>query len=172
MIDEHDLARFVYDVPGFPTPSVLFRDITPLLADAAAFGRAVDALAGFAPENTDAIAGMESRGFIFGSAVATRLRLPFVPIRKPGTLPRKTVSAAYKLEYGESAAHVHADSLASGQAVFLIDDLIATGGTLSACARVLEQLGAKVAMAACLIELADLGGRDFFARPLQTVLQY
>lgn len=172
MDDKHDLARFVRDVPDFPKPGILFRDITPLLADADAFARAIEALAEVAPPDTDAVAGMEARGFVFGAAVASRLHLPFIPLRKPGKLPCKTVSASYQLEYGEDGVHAHADALAAGAKVLLVDDLIATGGTLRACAEVLEQLGAAAVMAACLVELADLGGRERYARPLHTVLQY
>ena len=180
MNDRHDLARFVREVPDFPKPGILFRDITPLLADARAFARATEALAGFAPAGVDAVAGMEARGFIFGVAVAARLSLPFIPIRKAGKLPLETVSASYRLEYGESSAQAHADALARctkvgtkvGAKVLLADDLIATGGTLRACAEVIEQLGAEAVMAACLIELKGLGGREQYARPLTTVLQY
>lgn len=166
------LSAFIRAVPDFPKPGIVFRDITPLLADAAAFGRAVSALSAFAPPDADIVAGAEARGFIFGAAVARELRLPFAPFRKPGKLPRKTASASYQLEYGEDSIHAHADVFSAGMRVFLVDDLIATGGTLRACAEVAENLGATVSAAACLIELPALGGRAHFARPLHSVLQY
>ncbi|MGI9297856.1 MAG: adenine phosphoribosyltransferase [Gammaproteobacteria bacterium] len=172
MNDGGDLAAFVRAVPDFPKPGIVFRDITPLLADAAAFGRAASTLANFAPPDADVVAGMEARGFIFGAAVARELALPFAPLRKPGKLPRKTASASYRLEYGEDSVHIHTDAFAAGARVFLVDDLIATGGTLRACAEVIETLGARVAAAACLIELPSLGGRAHYARPLHSVLRY
>lgn len=166
-----DLAAFVRAVPDFPKPGIVFRDITPLLADAAAFARATAALAA-AGETADIVAGAEARGFIFGAAVARELNLPFAPLRKPGKLPRKTESASYQLEYGEDSIHAHADAFPAGARVLLIDDLVATGGTLRACAEVAEKLGAAQITAACLIELVSLGGRAHFARPLHSVLQY
>ena len=166
-----DLAAFVRAVPDFPKAGIVFRDITPLLANAAAFARAVSALAA-ATKNADIIAGVEARGFIFGAAVARELNLPFAPLRKPGKLPCPTASAAYKLEYGEDEIHAHADAFPAGARVFLVDDLIATGGTLRAAAEVVEKLGASIDSAACLIEIASLGGREHYGRPLHSVLQY
>lgn len=167
-----ELDSRICAVPDFPKPGILFRDITPLLADATMFGRAAETLAGFAPPKTDAVAAVESRGFIFGAAVARMLELPFIPARKPGKLPRKTASARYVLEYGEGELHAHADAVLPGARVFLVDDLIATGGTLRAAAEIIEKLGATVPAAACLIELESLQGRKHYARPLKTVLQY
>lgn len=173
MKEYEDLAKFVRAVPDFPKPGIVFRDITPLLADADAFGRAVCALAAAADGvGATAVAGMEARGFIFGGAVARALHLPFIPLRKPGKLPRTTVSASYQLEYGEDAIHAHTDALSAGAKVLLVDDLIATGGTLSACAEVVEKLGGECVAAACLIELPALGGREKYARPLHSILQY
>ncbi|MBE8158012.1 MAG: adenine phosphoribosyltransferase [Betaproteobacteria bacterium] len=166
------LDSYIYAVSDFPQPGILFRDITPLLADAKMFGLAAETLAGFAPAKTDAVAAVEARGFIFGAAAARILNLPFIPVRKPGKLPRKTVSARYLLEYGEDVLHAHADCAAPGARIFLVDDLIATGGTLCAAAEIMESLGAAVVQTACLIELAALGGRKNYNRPLRAVLRY
>ncbi|MGI9305671.1 MAG: adenine phosphoribosyltransferase [Gammaproteobacteria bacterium] len=167
-----EMDSYIRAVPDFPKPGILFRDITPLLANAKMFGRAADALAAFAPPQTDAVAAVEARGFIFGAAVARKLNAPFAPVRKPGKLPRETKSARYSLEYGEGELHAHADAVRPGARILLVDDLIATGGTLCAAAEIMEKLGAKVIMAACLIELHELGGRKQYNRPLQSVLQY
>lgn len=172
MNDSHQLAAFIRAVPDFPAPGVMFRDITPLLADAAAFARAVSALATLAPPEIEIVAGVEARGFIFGAAVARALDLPFAPLRKPGKLPRPTASASYQLEYGEDSVHAHTDAFVAGAQVLVVDDLIATGGTLRACAEVIETLGAYATAAACLIELPALGGRAHYARPLHSILQY
>ena len=172
MNDKIDLASFVRAVPDFPKPGIVFRDITPLLANADAFAAATAALAAFAPPDADIVAGAEARGFIFGAAVARELHLPFAPMRKAGKLPRKTLSASYALEYGEDSIHAHADAFAKGAKVFLVDDLIATGGTLCACAEIAEMQNAIPIAAACLIELPALGGRKNYARPLHSVLQY
>lgn len=167
-----ELDSYIRAVPDFPSPGILFRDITPLLADAKMFGRAVETLAGFAPPQTDAVAAVEARGFVFGAAVAQILHLPLVLVRKPDKLPRQTISAKYHLEYGDDFLHAHTDAVSAGMQIFLIDDLIATGGTLSAASEIMEKLGAVVAQAACLIELDALEGRKHYNRPLQTIVHY
>jgi adenine phosphoribosyltransferase len=155
-----DLKRYIRDVPDFPAPGVLFRDITPLLEVSAAFAHAVDLIAGRVDElRADAVAGIEARGFLFAAPVALRLGLPFVPIRKPGKLPAARMSVEYSLEYGDSQLDIHADALARGERVVIIDDLLATGGTALAAAKLVEMLGAEVAGIVFLIELEALGGR-------------
>lgn len=154
------LRACVRDVPDFPRPGVLFKDITPLLADAGAFRAGVDALA--APWRAavpDAICGIEARGFIFGAAVARVLGTGFVPLRKAGKLPAATLGIEFKLEYGEARLEVHADAFRRGARVVLVDDVLATGGTLLAALQLLRQAGATVAGAAVVVELDALGGR-------------
>lgn len=156
-----DLETLIRNVPDFPVPGVLFRDITPLLQVPAAFNEVLDGLQAYAePKQVDAIAGIESRGFILAAPLASRLALPFVPVRKPGKLPAARMSIEYALEYGQGQLDMHADALRPGQRVLLIDDLIATGGTAEASAKLVEMLGAEVAGFAFLIELAALGGRS------------
>ena len=155
-----ELKAFIRDVLDFPQPGVLFRDITPLLLDPAAYRYAVDELtrriAGLAP---DAIVGIESRGFLFGAPVAYHLGVPFAPVRKAGKLPSERMSVEYALEYGEAQLDIHADALRRGQRAVIVDDLLATGGTAAAAARLIELLGATVCGMAFVVELAFLGGR-------------
>jgi adenine phosphoribosyltransferase len=159
-----DLRRFIRDVPDFPTPGILFRDITPLLASPAAFGAAVEAMAGpFRGGAAVKVVGIEARGFMFGAAVARELGLGFVPARKPGKLPFETVSAEYILEYGVDVLEMHADALRDGARVLLHDDLLATGGTARALCELVEGEGAVVAGCAFLVELSFLGGRERLA---------
>jgi len=156
-----DLKSLIRDVPDFPQPGVLFRDITPLLQDAAALRYVIDTLAHeAASRNPDAIVGIESRGFVFGAPVAYKLGVPFVPIRKAGKLPAERMSVEYALEYGSSQLDIHADALRRGQTAVIVDDLLATGGTAAAAAKLVELLGARVASIAFLIELAFLNGRQ------------
>jgi adenine phosphoribosyltransferase len=156
-----DLKSLIRDVPDFPQPGVLFRDITPLLQNTEALRYTIDELAALAGAyRPDAIVGIESRGFVFGAPVAYKLGLPFVPVRKAGKLPSTRMSVEYALEYGESQLDIHADGLARGQRAVIVDDLLATGGTAAASAKLVELLGARVAAFAFLIELAFLGGRD------------
>lgn len=156
-----DLKPYIRDIPDFPVTGVLYRDITPLLRDPAAFGYAIDLVAGRIGQiSVDAIVGVESRGFLFGSAAAARLRLPFVPVRKPGKLPAARMSVEYSLEYGNSQLDIHADALTSGQRAVIVDDLLATGGTAHAASKLVELLGARVAGIVFLIELLPLGGRE------------
>jgi adenine phosphoribosyltransferase len=155
-----DLKTRIRDVPDFPQPGILFRDITPLLGDSEAFQSALDQLAEIAAAHApDAIVGIESRGFLFGGPLADRMGLPFVPIRKPGKLPAAHMSVEYSLEYGENQLDIHADALASGQGVFIVDDLLATGGTAAAAAKLVELIGGRVAGFGFVIELVSLGGR-------------
>jgi adenine phosphoribosyltransferase len=156
-----DLRGYVRDIPDFPKPGILFRDLTPLMGDGAALREAVARLAERAAElRPEAIAAIESRGFIFGAAVAVALGLPFVPLRKPGKLPFKTRSHRYDLEYGSDGIEIHEDALDHGARVVMLDDLLATGGTAGAAIRLARELGAEVVGALFVIELAALGGRE------------
>jgi adenine phosphoribosyltransferase len=155
-----DLRAYIRDVPDFPQPGILFRDVTPLLKDAAAFNAALDSMQDYvASRGADAIVGIESRGFLFGTPLAARLGLPFVPIRKPGKLPAAHMSIEYALEYGEGQLDIHSDALSPGDSVVIVDDLLATGGTAVGAAKLVELLGARVAGMAFLIELKGLEGR-------------
>ena len=169
-----DLKKFVRDVPDYPKPGILFRDITPLLADANALEAATDALVGlFEGENIDVIAAAEARGFIFAAPLALRLGVGFVPIRKPGKLPYDSHTYSYDLEYGSDELHLHVDAVEKGQRVLLVDDLLATGGTMEACCRLLEKTGAEVVGCAFLIHLLDLGGeRRLEPHRCRSVLNY
>jgi adenine phosphoribosyltransferase len=153
------LAAAIRTVPDFPRPGIHFRDITTLLADGAAFRAAVDAIAAsHGDQAIDVVVGIESRGFVIGAPVAYVLGASFAPIRKQGRLPAETISAAYALEYGEAVLEIHADAIARGRRVLIVDDLLATGGTAVAAIHLVEALGGVVAGIAFLIELADLGG--------------
>ena len=155
-----DLKDYIRDVPDFPQAGILFRDITPLLQDAAAFAHALDLITEHVRTlRADAVAGIESRGFLFGAPVAARLGLPFVPIRKPGKLPAAHMSVEYSLEYGNNQLDIHSDALERGQRAAIIDDLLATGGTAKAAAKLVELVGGEVAGIVFLIELAALRGR-------------
>lgn len=155
-----DLKALIRDVPDFPQPGILFRDITPLLANPDGLKFTLDALTTLAREAEPAsIVGIESRGFIFGVPIADRLRLPFIPVRKPGKLPAARMSVEYSLEYGESRLDIHEDALAAGSRAFIVDDLLATGGTALAAAKLVELLGATVAGFGFVIELEALAGR-------------
>ena len=155
------LKSLIRDVPDFPTPGILFRDITPLMADPAGLALSVELMATpFRSSDIDIVVGAESRGFIFGTAVARALNTGFVPIRKPGRLPSDTISQEYSLEYGTGTLQVHADSIGASQRVLIVDDLIATGGTLVACRDLITRLGGEVAGISVLVELEDLQGRQ------------
>jgi len=155
-----DLRRFVRDIPDFPKPGIVFKDITPLLLDTGALNATVEALAAIArPLKVDFVVAAEARGFILGGALARELGAGFVPARKPGKLPHDTVSAEYVLEYGVDALEVHADALAGGARVLIHDDLLATGGTAGALCELVEGLGGEVAACMFVIELSFLGGR-------------
>ena len=169
-----ELKRHVVDVPDFPRPGILFRDITPLLRNM--FAPTIDALEKLLDtqewRGIDAVAGIESRGFILGGAVADRLGAGFVPIRKEGRLPSKRISQSYSLEYGEAVVEIHADAIARGQRVLIVDDLLATGGTAAAAAALVDQLGGDIAGFAFLVELSDLGGSTALGgRPYTALLR-
>ena len=156
-----DLKQYIRDIPDFPQPGVLFRDITPLLHDPKAFREAIDGFCEVASNiDFDTVASVEARGFLFAAPLALELGRPLIPIRKAGKLPWNTHAVTYKLEYGESAVEVHSDAIAMGHRVLIIDDLLATGGTLAASAELVERSGGVVAGLAVLIELTDLGGRE------------
>src|SRR5690242_21364059 len=171
---ETDLKRLIREIPDFPKKGILFRDITPLLANASGIALAVELLANpFRGKNIDLVVGAESRGFIFGTAVACCLSAGFVLVRKPGKLPHKKVSKTYDLEYGKDTLEMHADAIVAGQRVLVVDDVLATGGTMKACCDLVRQLGGTVAGVAVLIELADLCGRDKLREyDVHAVLQY
>jgi len=155
-----DWARLVRDVPDFPKPGIMFKDITPMLGDAGDFGRAIDALAApWREARVDAVLAIEARGFILGAPLARALDAGFVPARKPGKLPCRTLRQAYALEYGDDALELHADALRPGARVLLVDDVLATGGTLAAAHALAAQSQAEIVGATVLIELAALGGR-------------
>lgn len=155
------LKERIRHVPDFPKKGILFYDITTLLKDAEGFRMAVDAMAApYIGQPVDLVVGVESRGFIFGAAVADRLKAGFAPVRKPGKLPSTTRSASYDLEYGSDTLQIHDDACANGARVLLVDDLLATGGTASAAVRLIRELGAEVVGVQFLIELVDLKGRD------------
>lgn len=159
------LARLVRDVPDFPEPGIVFKDITPLLADPAGFQAVVQALADVARDESgtptvDAIVGMEARGFLFGVPVAMALGVGFIPVRKPGKLPSAVHSVSYSLEYGDSTLQIHRDALNPGDRVLVVDDVLATGGTLRATRELIEACSATVVGAALLMELAFLNGRE------------
>ena len=153
------LRSLVRDVPDFPKPGVVFKDITPLLASAHGFQVAIEELVASAPEDIDMVVGMEARGFIFAAPVALALGAGFVPVRKPGKLPGDVVSQAFDLEYGSTELNMHRDALVSGARVLVVDDVLATGGTVGATAKLLEQLGADLVHVSVLMELGFLGGR-------------
>ena len=156
---ETDLKAAIRTIPDYPKPGIMFRDITTLLGNAAAFRRAIDELVQpFAGTKIDKVAGMEARGFILGGAVAHQLSIGFVPIRKKGKLPHATVSVAYSLEYGLDEMEMHRDAVQPGARIILVDDLIATGGTATAAVKLLRSLGAQVLAACFIVDLPDLGG--------------
>ncbi len=158
--DAADLRRLIRSVPDFPKPGVLFRDITPLLADPSGLAMAVELMAQpFRGNHVDLVVGAESRGFIFGTAIAKVLSVGFVPVRKPGKLPYQTWHREYALEYGTDALEMHKDAIQPGRNVLIVDDLLATGGTLGACCDLVRDAGAKIEAVAVLIELAELNGR-------------
>ncbi|MFP4537511.1 MAG: adenine phosphoribosyltransferase [Dichotomicrobium sp.] len=154
-----DLKALVRTIPDFPKPGIMFRDITTLFQDARGFKTSVERLAApFAEAGVEAVAGIEARGFILGGAVADRLGTGFVPIRKKGKLPGKSIGEDYELEYGIDTVELHEDAIRPGERILLVDDLIATGGTARAAARLVEKAGGTVAGAAFIIDLPDLGG--------------
>ncbi len=173
-VEHVKLRELIRDIPDFPKPGILYKDITPLLRDAAGLSLAIEYLTQpFLREGIEAVTGAESRGFIFASAVARNLSAGFVPIRKPGRLPHEVVSREYELEYGTDKLELHADAISEGDRVLLVDDLLATGGTMSACIELVRSLGGTVVGAAFLIELDSLGGRKKLGDvPIHTILHY
>lgn len=156
-----ELKEYIASIPDFPKEGILFRDITPLMSDGDAFKYACTKIVEFARKvGADVVVGPESRGFIFGCPVAYELNIGFVPIRKPNKLPRETVSIKYDLEYGSNELHMHADGIKKGQKVLIVDDLLATGGTVEATIKLVEKLGGEVVGCAFLIELEALKGRE------------
>ena len=151
------------DIPDFPTPGILFKDVTPVLADPAVFGDVIRDMANRRRGSIDVIVGIEARGFIFGAALAHELGASFVPVRKAGKLPGDVVGLTYDLEYGTATIEIHRDAFAGGERVLLVDDVLATGGTAEAACRLLEQAGATVVAFETLVELAFLPGRDRLA---------
>jgi len=168
------LRELIRDIPDFPKPGIIYKDITPLLQCPAGLSLAVEYLTQpFRRARVDIVAGAESRGFIFGTAVARNLSSGFVPIRKPGKLPFKTRAQDYELEYGSDKLEVHEDAIHPGTRVLMVDDLLATGGTMEACCQLVESLGGEIVGVAFLIELAALSGRDRLSRfPVHSILTY
>ena len=155
-----ELKDYIRDVPDFPEPGILFKDITPMLANPQAFGLAIDSLEGlFKAVDFDAIVAVESRGFLFGAPLADRLKKPIIPVRKPGKLPAATHTTEYALEYGTNTMEIHVDGISKNDRVLLLDDLLATGGTLAAAARLVEISGGIIVGTGVVIELLDLNGR-------------
>lgn len=168
------LRRLIRDVPDFPKPGIMFRDITPLLSSPQALALSIELMANrFRGQRFDLVVGAESRGFIFGIAVAQALSCGFVPVRKPGKLPHRVVKASYALEYGTDQLEMHEDAIPSGARVLVVDDLLATGGTMRACCELVERIGGQVAGCTVLIELVGLNGRAHLApRQVESVIQY
>ncbi len=156
-----DLKKHIRDIPGFPKEGVIFKDITTLLKDGKAFAAAVDSIVGeYKDKKIDVVLSVEARGFFFGAAVAYKMGIGLVPVRKKGKLPAKTHSVTYQLEYGQDTLEIHQDAFAKGARVLIVDDLLATGGTVSAVAGLVEKMGGVVAGIAFVIELLPLKGRD------------
>ncbi len=169
-----DLASLVRNVPDFPLPGIQFKDITTLIGNGPAFKEVIDAMAErYSGVSIDAVVGVESRGFIFSAPLALRLGVGLVPVRKPGKLPAETYQIEYELEYGSNKLEIHRDAFAPGARVVVVDDLLATGGTIAAATKLIERAGASVVELAFVIELAFLGGREKLAPyPIYSLLQY
>ena len=164
MLTMIDIEKCIRDVPDFPKPGIVYKDITPLLADPEALDETVERLAApFQSGGVEIVTGIESRGFIFGSLVARRLNAGFVPIRKPGKLPAETISESYELEYGADAIEIHVDAVRTGQKVLMVDDLLATGGTMAAACKLVHRLGGRIVGVAFVIELSFLNGLEKLA---------
>lgn len=154
------IGQLIHDVPDFPKPGVVFKDITPLLASARGFQAAVTELVTSAPKHIDVVVGMEARGFIFAAPVALALGAGFVPVRKPGKLPGETISHSFELEYGHETLTMHRDAIRPGARVLVVDDVLATGGTIGATAELLKEMGAELVHVSVVMELSFLGGRE------------
>jgi adenine phosphoribosyltransferase len=160
-----NLASYIRDIPDFPKPGIIFKDITPLLADPGAFAEAIRLLCeNYRGQAVDAVAAAEARGFLFAAPMALLMKKPLIPLRKPGKLPHRTYSLKYELEYGTAELQVHIDGVGTGQRVLLVDDLLATGGTMEAGCQLIEKAGGLVAGCAFLVELAFLNGRAKLAK--------
>jgi adenine phosphoribosyltransferase len=173
-VNPEELRRAIRDIPDFPKPGIVFRDISPVLSNPDLFRQVVDALAAEAEKSSPTkIIGIDARGFLFGAAVAYKLHLGFTPVRKKGKLPYHTIGYSYALEYGRADMEMHIDAVEKGEKVVLVDDLLATGGTSAAAVHLIRQLGATVEAALFFIELVDLGGRDRLSGvPVQTLIQF
>lgn len=169
-----ELTEFVRDIPDFPKPGIMFKDITPLLASASALKATVAGMCDpYRDKQVDVIVAAEARGFVFAAPMAIELGIGFVPIRKPGKLPFDRHTYSYDLEYGSDTLEIHVDGVEEGQRVLVVDDLLATGGTVEACCKLLEKCGANVVGCAFVIELLGLGGRDKIAEyDIQSLIQY
>jgi adenine phosphoribosyltransferase len=169
-----NLQSYIRSIPDWPKKGILFRDITPLLADSKAFAAAVDSLCdGFTKTGIKYVAAVEARGFIFGAAVAEKLGIGFVPIRKKGKLPFETESITYDLEYGTDTLQVHCDAVTKGAKVLMVDDLLATGGTMAAACKLIEKIGGQIAAISFLIELSELHGKEKLqGYDMKTVISY
>lgn len=168
------IEDYIVSIPDFPAPGIIFRDVTGILQDAEGLRLGVDEMTQLVKDlKADVVAGLEARGFIFGMPIAYNLGVPFVPVRKKGKLPRATVEKTYNLEYGTATIEIHKDAIKKGQRVVLVDDLVATGGTLKAGAELVEQLGGKVVGIVTLIELEGLKGREFLkGYELKSIVKY
>jgi len=165
------IERYIRDVPDFPKPGILFKDITPLLASPEGLRASIEGIAGFVdPDAYDVVAGIESRGFMFGTALATHLGKGFVPVRKAGKLPYETASQSYELEYGTDTVEVHVDALEGGRRVLMVDDLLATGGTMAASLDLIRKIGGEPVACAFVIELGFLKGRERLDVPTHTLV--
>ena len=168
------LEKSIRNIPDFPKPGILFRDVTTLIKNKAAFKKSVDLLAKkYRGKGFDKVVGVEARGFIFAAAVAHKIGAGFVPVRKKGKLPFKTIATTYQLEYGTDTLEIHQDAIISGEKVLIIDDLLATGGTVGAVIELVKQLGGKVAGIGFVIELVDLNGKDKFKEyPVYSLVKF
>ncbi|MDP8253920.1 MAG: adenine phosphoribosyltransferase [Candidatus Kaelpia aquatica] len=169
-----DLSSYIREVKDFPKPGIGFKDITTLLKDGSAFSSSIDALYDLIKDyEFDKIVAIESRGFILGAALAYKMEIGFVPVRKKGRLPADTISCTYELEYGQDTLEIHRDALSSNESVLIIDDLLATGGTAAAVASMIKKIGAEVTLIAFLIELEFLGGREKLkGYPITSIIKY
>ena len=171
--DQQLVLDLIEDIPDFPKPGVVFKDITPLLASPKGLRAAINALVALAPPDIDVVVGMEARGFLLAAPVALELGAGFVPVRKPGKLPAETIARAYDLEYGSNTLELHVDAIRPGQRVVLLDDLLATGGTAGAAVELIEALGGEIVRILFMIELEPLEGRSELERyDVRTLLKY
>lgn len=169
-----DLKKYIYDIPNFPKEGILFRDITPLLNNGEAYKYAVNQMVEYAKKvKATKILAPEARGFLFGTCVAYELGIPFVPVRKPGKLPREIISEKYDLEYGTNEISIHKDAINPGEKILIVDDLLATGGTVNAVTKLVERCNAEVVGMAFAVELVDLKGRELLKKyDVMSLLQY